>query len=1366
MGVIPWPFDGSIPGFFAYKVQESFELPGGDYRGQVYGRTIPLTQGKRVIVGAPIWAGTVTADTQYTSVGGGDITTTDGMWSYSMQFDRQYYRSFACAFGYNLAPEGDFQAPMVLRIWSNGILIYDARDPSAAASKQPRLNWTFYPGSETQLPDATIAADKGAANTPAFLGMMYIVFRDFMIGEIDMPEDIVGLSGVDEALALGVATFEDAKNGKWPTPAEVASLPDIRIEVADGFETTLSSERFGDLDDALTHNSSTTGMAIDWRDRNAITFTNGPGGHDERYVTLWDMQGRAMLDQQLITGNVGGAPYGSLEGTQDDTSACMGWDPVSDIIFTLVGGGNASPFVTINRATGAIVGEMGEGGVFAPRDEDGNHPDVTGKDWLKIPYATSGAMYWFSDGRNTKPVFAMGGFLNSSLHCWMGVVTPIDDTGALPAQLPNAGTIGLTGEDPNGVQHISAVPMLYYIQSSGGTSSQDVCFVVGNGVELHIVYTKTRQGANEEWISEIITYTNFGTLITGGRVRAFLFDNTGMVVLYEAGSVSYARRYAMSLLNTSGAQEIAPGFRGALPVIGEMLYDVEILDFTSDLRDTGMNSSWCMGSNTFYYLGSLGTVVALDLNSGSARVTATAAGGEPIPGNYAFDATTGSWYGIGDVSLSSAIEGFYRFDVRDASTNEPATIGEYAEWLALKAGYDEADIEVDPSLDDEVVGMILDVEYPFQVLFNDLGRLYDFAYYISEGKIKFQKFNRNPVKASSILTWAGNPADNDTVTIGSTVYTFKTVMTLPFHVQIGANAIATKSSLTKAINLNGVAGTDYGVGTTINSFVTANDLSATQLGVTAIHGGSGGNLIATQETSSVLSWTGITLAGGEDAATGDPIDIHDMAPISEGGAGDSEVLITTLSQISEVPNTIKVTFFDLGLGYQWSNVIVTGDTLTQTPQANGGEELKTPVVMTDSEAYRRASKLSFKAMEQTITQELRLPWRYLAYEPTDVIRVSIGDYTYIIKMDEITLNGDMSLSIGGMNFATQDNITIPDMPERPEDQIGIGTADSRVVIIDGPIFTPVNGSFTDNFSLQTGLRSAGQPNFSTAAIHYRKIGEETVYHLYNTAADIPAGIALTTLPATTHPWHTDTETVFRVASRSIKETHLQSLSYADYLEGKNMLVVGRPGRWEYIYFQNAEFVSASTIEFTNIARGRRGTEVNTDNHEVGDEVYIVRATGEDFEAIPREQLLPVALVGEEFEYRSWGLPLEHEAEFVYFTFAGYSLYPWAPHLVKATLEVGDDVEITWVRRDRLSIHDWVTEDTELNEATEEYELDIMDGSSVVRTVTGLATPEYLYSAADQATDGFTPPLTEIKVRVFQVGALGRGFMKEATVNVE
>jgi hypothetical protein len=117
--------------------------------------------------------------------------------------------------------------------------------------------------------------------------------------------------------------------------------------------------------------------------------------------------------------------------------------------------------------------------------------------------------------------------------------------------------------------------------------------------------------------------------------------------------------------------------------------------------------------------------------------------------------------------------------------------------------------------------------------------------------------------AAQVLTSTGvNVSDNDTVTLGSTVYRFKATMLQAYDVQIGSSAANSLANLKMAINATGVAGTNYYAGTLVHPTVTAGAITSTTLTVTANAIGTGGNSIASTEVAATLSWGAGTLAGG------------------------------------------------------------------------------------------------------------------------------------------------------------------------------------------------------------------------------------------------------------------------------------------------------------------------------------------------------------------------------------------------------------------------------------------------------------------------------------------------------------------------
>lgn len=139
---------------------------------------------------------------------------------------------------------------------------------------------------------------------------------------------------------------------------------------------------------------------------------------------------------------------------------------------------------------------------------------------------------------------------------------------------------------------------------------------------------------------------------------------------------------------------------------------------------------------------------------------------------------------------------------------------------------------------------------------------------IAQGDGSTKVFTTN-LKGLGVLSSDGTtPSDGDTVTIGTQVYTLKTTVAAAYSVHIGGSATASLLNLFKAINLTGVAGTDYGVGTLASTFVTALAVSSA-LTVQSIAGVASATIATTVSSSgSHMSWNAATITGSAvDAST-------------------------------------------------------------------------------------------------------------------------------------------------------------------------------------------------------------------------------------------------------------------------------------------------------------------------------------------------------------------------------------------------------------------------------------------------------------------------------------------------------------------
>ena len=85
---------------------------------------------------------------------------------------------------------------------------------------------------------------------------------------------------------------------------------------------------------------------------------------------------------------------------------------------------------------------------------------------------------------------------------------------------------------------------------------------------------------------------------------------------------------------------------------------------------------------------------------------------------------------------------------------------------------------------------------------------------------------------------------------------------------------------------------------------------------------------------------------------------------------------------------------------------------------------------------------------------------------------------------------------------------------------------------------------------------------------------------------------------------------------------------------------------------------------------------------------------------------------------------------------------------------GSGVTLSWIRRTRIGGDGWGL-DVPLGEEREAYEVDILSGGAVVRTLASDA-PSVLYAAADELAD-FGTPQGSLSVAIYQLSTtVGRG----------
>lgn len=142
------------------------------------------------------------------------------------------------------------------------------------------------------------------------------------------------------------------------------------------------------------------------------------------------------------------------------------------------------------------------------------------------------------------------------------------------------------------------------------------------------------------------------------------------------------------------------------------------------------------------------------------------------------------------------------------------------------------------------------------------------------------------VAATGTVTFTENPADGDTLKIGSTTYTFKTSPAAANDVAIKGTVSETAQNLADVIN--GDSGEAY-AGTTSPSLDVSAEVEAGVMTLTARTAGTAGNSLALVQTGDFANVSGATLSGGVNSSTSSVTDTVQLTNVkfrSSGAAGD------------------------------------------------------------------------------------------------------------------------------------------------------------------------------------------------------------------------------------------------------------------------------------------------------------------------------------------------------------------------------------------------------------------------------------------------------------------------------------------------
>lgn len=446
----------------------------------------------------------------------------------------------------------------------------------------------------------------------------------------------------------------------------------------------------------------------------------------------------------------------------------------------------------------------------------------------------------------------------------------------------------------------------------------------------------------------------------------------------------------------------------------------------------------------------------------------------------------------------------------------------------------------------------------------------------------------------------------------------------------------------------------------------------------------------------------------------------------------------------EAPRVLELTYIDAAANY---------DPGLQRAERQAGASkapaaLEVPVSLSAMEAARIAYANLLHAHASKNPIRLALPHKFAALEPADPIIVPLASGSRRIRIDSVTRARPLIEITGVLEEAAvyqQISGGVPRYSD-PTQEAVIPQAETLLALLDLPPLRDVD----DKLLIYVAMAGADPALSWTGATLFKSADGGN-----NFAAEVQTNVAATmgTTVDALGDWTGgnvwDRENTVDVLLTS---GTLSSASELAVLNEGNAILIGS----EIVQFTTATLVDENTWRLSGLLRGRKGTEYAIAGHASGELVVLLDS------ALRVHEPASIAELGAMRHYK--GVSANQALADVpaqAFTLAGNSVRPLSPvHIAGA--RAGDDLTITWVPRVRIDPYLRSGVPVTLDEPTEAYEIDILDGDTVVRTLAA-SSPTVIYTAADQTSD-FGSPQGAIGVAIYQISTrAGRGHGGVATV---
>lgn len=1362
-----------------------------------YGLNIPVSMGKRAIVGVPIFAGAVRIE------------------------GNKRFIDVAFSFGEPMVPEAELIDTKLTKLWIAGELV-ESQNLNEGWNTSNTLNYILYTGSEEQLPDPRIKKWLTEERTPAFRGLTYIVFYDF-------------------PLHLYSSDF---------------TIPTVRAELVDLVENVVQVEEFGVTGgpDKIYSNQ----IIIPNFERNHVYLFEKLNNPDRWFSTVVDLTSNTEIAFNQILYSDGSNPVQLQLTSSTDGGGIL--EPSTGFVITQRLNTNQRPMIIFDPYSGLIIDELGDGGNNLADQPDDPQAHVyraavsTSNTMSDRLICTAGA---FSDTIGFWRISPTGELSTAFID--VDEVLGNDDAGFGGNVIDIITGDKISGTNKGfGTVLVAHRKAIYRITIQAETVGDgNPLDVVTDNIPLHLPpATNPYGGVFSQAYTDI---EKLHDVTTGGEVDPSAADLlTGQPTitfdLSDAGDLTSAtlNNRVMAYIKYTSIREFRQFF------INTRALDANdpdgIVDYDVVVSDNG--SSWTLVSAS--NISNTDNGVMLGSNADAAKKTATRASynmsGEsfysgnplsPLPsGKYVGFALKQANYTVGSVtSFTPWAGGRDGLEVNDAGLIDypDLLVPHMVELWSPPTGHSIQMMFLDPKSEDVIVLFSEDPDsssstpqfiarlemnsdilgFPTPVDPAGAGTtqkyVVPFARKVDNWALLRNSWNNSDITSNTLGVASSSGGDtpqssinvinlatgsqkltdfgsawrdfgagsNDPESldmqqrqlwVGSGSYLvsqwaddfapvgFGMSRILPFQTEVSGYPLADVlrwmslrvGYLASEIDTSSV--TDTVIGAILLERVSFRDLMS-NLG--AIYD------FDVFESEGKIKF--VKAGRGGSFSIDYVLTANDLSPINGGEGLESEEPDASVSRPTnnDLPNSLELKYLDITADYTVNTAFARRTRFPVNTTGNidvAPAQYAVPIVMTPSEALLRSSRLLYRQWSDQSVMEFRVPTAQLTMEPADVVSLPVDGVSYQVKNIETIINADHSVSVTGQTVSADeiDEVTAETPIQLAQDVSGPSASDLFFLDIPALTSADVTSQVGVGLMFYTAVTSKGQGAWDSGTLYVKESGPAFTPVYTNAVSSRASGFALTTIPKGVEST-IDIDSDLQVLLLDSDAT-FATITYQQILDGGNLAAYGAPGRWEIVQVQTVINVSGDIFSLTNIVRGLYGTEVFSGMHISGDQFVLLDRPPVQLNNFAGFEQLNSTILMKAVGQRQDEPDITPEQ----FTMSAAFSRMLSPTNLTATL-VSTDIVFTWDRRTRLE-NVWVdsleTVPTESTAST--FELEVyanLSDTTPLRTFTELTEPTVTYENADILTDHTEVPDT-VFIRVYHLSTeVGRSLPEQKELDV-